>query len=132
MLHDNFIKKIEQESPEFIAIMAILTPLNPYAEKGRKLLCIVNHIVDYYILRDLESDSDIKMPIVYFPLCDEWAQVLCEEFISLKMSLLWGDGTRTGLITSVSLTFLCLKAQIRKNKMRVQSNLGSNVMFQKL
>lgn len=100
MLHDNFIKKIEQESPEFIAIMAILTPLNPYAEKGRKLLCIVNHIVDYYILRDLESDSDIKMPIVYFPLCDEWAQVLCEEFISLKMSLLWGDGTRTGLITS--------------------------------
>lgn len=100
MLHDNFLRKLEQESPEFVAIMTILTPVNPFAEKGRKLLCIVNQIIDYYILREVESNSDIKMPIVYFPLCEEWAQVLCEEFVSIKMSLLWGEGTRTGLITS--------------------------------
>lgn len=100
MLHDNYLRKIEQETPEFIAIMTILTPANPFAEKGRKLLCIVNHIIDYYILREVESNNDVKMPIVYFPLCDEWAQVLCEEFVSIKMSLLWGEGTRTGLITS--------------------------------
>ena len=100
MLHDNFLRKIEQENPEFIAIMTILTPANPFAEKGRKLLCIVNHIIDYYILREVESNNEVKMPIVYFPLCDEWAQVLCEEFVSIKMSLLWGEGTRTGLITS--------------------------------
>lgn len=100
MLHDNFLRKFEQETPEFIAIMTILTSVNPFAEKGRKLLCIVNHIIDYYILREIESNSDIKMPIVYFPLCEEWAQVLCEEFVSIKMSLLWGEGTRTGLITS--------------------------------
>lgn len=100
MLHDNFRRKLEQESPEFVAIMTILTPVNPFAEKGRKLLCIVNHIIDYYILREVESNNDIKMPIVYFPLCEKWAQVLCEEFVSIKMSLLWGEGTRTGLITS--------------------------------
>ena len=100
MLHDNFLRKLEQESPEFIAIMTILTPVNPFAEKGRKLLCIVNHIIDYYILREEGVNCDIKMPIVYFPLCEEWAQLLCEEFVAIKMSLLWGEGTRTSLITS--------------------------------
>lgn len=100
MIHDNFIKMTRQESPEFNALMHILIPLNAYAEEGRKLLCLVNQIIDFYILRYIESIDDIKMPIVYFPLCEEWAQYLCEEFVSLKMSLLWGEGTRTGLQTS--------------------------------
>ena len=100
MLHNNFIKKAEQESLEFKALMNILAPLNAHAEDGRKLMCIVNHIIDFYIMRDVESNADVKMPIVYFPLCEEWAQFLCEEFVSLKMSLLWGEGTRTGLLTS--------------------------------
>lgn len=84
MVHENFIKKIEQESAEFKALMKVLSPLNTNAEKGRKLLCLVNHILDFYILRELESDDDVKMPIIYFPLCEEWAQYLCEEFVALK------------------------------------------------
>lgn len=99
MVHENFIKKIEQESAEFKALMKVLSPLNTNAEKGRKLLCLVNHILDFYILRELESDDDVKMPIIYFPLCEEWAQYLCEEFVALKMTLLWGEATRTKLYT---------------------------------
>lgn len=98
MVHENFIKKIEQESVEFKALMNILSPLNNNAEKGRKLLCLVNHILDFYILRKIESDNDLKMPIIYFPLCEEWAQFLCEEFVALKMTILWGDATRTKLL----------------------------------
>lgn len=100
MVHENFIKKIGQESLEFMAIMNILSPLNEHAENGRKLLCLVNHILDFYILREMDSVEDVKMPIVYFPLCEEWAQILCEEFVTLKMSLLWGEGTRTAIQTS--------------------------------
>lgn len=100
MIHENFIKKIEQESPEFNAIMNILSPINQNAEKGRKLLCLVNQILDFYVHRDFDSDEDVKMPIVYLPLCEEWAQFLCEEFVTLKMSLLWGEGMRTAMQTS--------------------------------
>jgi hypothetical protein len=99
MLHENFIKKVEQESPEFQALMNILSPLNEHFSEGRKLLCLVNHILDFYILSERESD-DVRMPIVYFPLCEDWAQLLCEEFVSLKMSLLWGENTRTDLIST--------------------------------
>ena len=99
MLHENFIKKVEQESLEFQALMNILSPLNEHSSEGRKLLCLVNHILDFYILCERESD-DVRMPIVYFPLCEGWAQFLCEEFVSLKMSLLWGENTRTDLIST--------------------------------
>lgn len=98
MIHENFIKIVQQESLEFKALMNILVTLNAYAEEGRKLLCILNHIIDFYLLREIEGDEDVKMPIVYFPLCEEWAQLLCEEFVALKMSLLWGYGTRTELL----------------------------------
>lgn len=100
MLHDNFIKRINEESPEFQTLMNILTSINVLAEKGRMLLCLVNHIIDFYVLREKDFDDYVKMPIVYFPLCEDWAQQLCEEFVALKMSLLWGDDTRANLINS--------------------------------
>ena len=93
MVHENFIKKIEQETSEFIALMNILSPMQENAEKGRRLLCLVNCILDFYILGDRSAD-DVKMPIIYFPLCEEWAQSLCEDFVTLKMSVLFGDRVR--------------------------------------
>lgn len=93
MVHENFIKTIEHETPEFVALMKILSPMQEFAEKGRKILCLVNHILDFYILGDKLVD-DVKMPIIYFPLCEEWAQSLCEDFLTLKMSILFGDKVR--------------------------------------
>ena len=94
MLHDNFIKTAKQEGPEFKALLNILSSLNLHTKEGRKLLCVLNNIIDYYINREVEYSDDVKMPIVYFPLCEDWAQMLCEEFVALKMSLLWGKSTR--------------------------------------
>ena len=100
MLHDNFIKTAKQESPEFKALLNILSSLNLHTKDGRKLLCVLNNIIDYYINREVEYSDDVKMPIVYFPLCEDWAQMLCEEFVALKMSLLWGKSTRTNILSS--------------------------------
>lgn len=100
MLHDNFIKTTKQESPEFIALLNILSSLNSHTEEGRKLLCVLNNIIDYYIHREIDPSDDVKMPIVYFPVCEDWAQMLCEEFVALKMSLLWGKSTRTNILSS--------------------------------
>ena len=98
MLHDHFIEKTEFETSEFKALMNILAPLNAHSEEGRRLLCLVNQIIDFYIYREVKSENDIKMPIVYFPLCEDWAQLLCEEFVTLKMSLLWGNKVRKDLL----------------------------------
>lgn len=92
-MHSNFENLCNRESLEFKAILSILLRHSDDAQKGRKLLCLVNHILDYYILGNNNS-NDVRMPIVYFPRCDDWAQKLCEEFVALKMSVLFGDTTR--------------------------------------
>lgn len=117
MLHDNFIKTAKQESHEFKALLNILSSLNLHTKEGRKLLCVLNNIIDYYINREVEYSDDIKMPIVYFPLCEDWAQMLCEEFVALKMSLLWGKSTRTNILSSYkSKPFIYLPEKVNKKE----------------
>ena len=117
MLHDNFIKTAKQESHEFKALLNILSSLNLHTKEGRKLLCVLNNIIDYYINREVEYSDDVKMPIVYFPLCEDWAQMLCEEFVALKMSLLWGKCTRTNIISSYkSKPFIYLPEKVNKKE----------------
>lgn len=116
MLHDNFIKTAKQESHEFKALLNILSSLNLHTKEGRKLLCVLNNI-DYYINREVEYSDDVKMPIVYFPLCEDWAQMLCEEFVALKMSLLWGKSTRTNILSSYkSKPFIYLPEKVNKKE----------------
>lgn len=117
MLHDNFIKTAKQESHEFKALLNILSSLNLHTKEGRKLLCVLNNIIDYYINREVEYSDDVKMPIVYFPLCEDWAQMLCEEFVALKMSLLWGKSTRTNILSSYkSKPFIYLRHKVNKKE----------------
>ena len=117
MLHDNFIKTAKQESHEFKALLNILSSLNLHTKEGRKLLCVLNNIIDYYINREVEYSDDVKMHIVYFPLCEDWAQMLCEEFVALKMSLLWGKSTRTNILSSYkSKPFIYLPEKVNKKE----------------
>lgn len=117
MLHDNFIKTAKQESHEFKALLNILSSLNLHTKEGRKLFCVLNNIIDYYINREVEYSDDVKMPIVYFPLCEDWAQMLCEEFVALKMSLLWGKSTRTNILSSYkSKPFIYLPEKVNKKE----------------
>lgn len=117
MLHDNFIKTAKQESHEFKALLNILSSLNLHTKEGRKLLCVLNNIIDYYINREVEYSDDVKMPIVYFPLCEDWAQMLCGEFVALKMSLLWGKSTRTNILSSYkSKPFIYLPEKVNKKE----------------
>lgn len=117
MLHDNFIKTAKQESHEFKALLNILSSLNLHTKEGRKLLCVLNNIIDYYINREVEYSDDVKMQWLYFPLCEDWAQMLCEEFVALKMSLLWGKSTRTNILSSYkSKPFIYLPEKVNKKE----------------
>ena len=55
--------------------------------------------------------------LTYFPLCEDWAQMLCEEFVALKMSLLWGKSTRTNILSSYkSKPFIYLPEKVNKKE----------------
>ena len=58
-------------------------------DKERSFLSVVNQIIDYYIQRD---DPSLRIPVVYFPICNENSQELCEEFVSLKLGLFGNMG----------------------------------------
>ena len=69
------------------------------------------------MVTEVEYSDDVKMPIVYFPLCEDWAQMLCEEFVALKMSLLWGKSTRTNILSSYkSKPFIYLPEKVNKKE----------------
>ena len=51
-------------------------------DKERRFLSVVNQILDYYI--DREGDS-LKIPVTYFPICNEDSQEVCEEFVTIKL-----------------------------------------------
>ena len=94
MISDNFKRIVQQKTEDFSKLLSLMQ--NNHKEKGEKLLCLLNHIIDFYIYQneeDEESDN-VKMPIIHFPICEEWAQKLCEEFVALKMSVCFGNQTR--------------------------------------
>ncbi len=67
-------------------------------DKERVFLSVVNQILDYYICR---SDDSLKIQTVYFPICNENSQILCEEFVTLKLGLFtnneWRDAVHNVL-----------------------------------
>lgn len=60
-------------------------------DKERSFLSVVNQIVDYYIQR---NDQSLRIPVVYFPICNENSQELCEEFITIKLGLFSNENWR--------------------------------------
>ena len=53
-------------------------------DRVRNLLLTINIIIDCFVDRE---EDDLKIGVVYFPLCDDIAQELCEDFVVLKMGL---------------------------------------------
>ena len=60
-------------------------------EKERSFLSVVNQIIDYYVQRD---DQSLRIPVVYFPICNENSQELCEEFLTIKLGLFSNENWR--------------------------------------
>ena len=83
-----FKQAIEASDPIFESILQIMKigrgedrfDIN----KERRFLSVVNQILDYYI--DREGDS-LKIPVTYFPICNEDSQEMCEEFVTIKLGL---------------------------------------------
>lgn len=99
-----FKQVIEKSDPVFESILEIMKMGRGVyqfdIDKERKYLLVVNQILDYYIGR---SDSSLKIPVVYFPICNENTQKLCEEFITLKLGLFTNNEWRENVHTQLSI-----------------------------
>jgi hypothetical protein len=49
---------------------------------------MINDIMEYYMNR---NDEDVCYPLLYIPASEPWAQEVCIEFITLKLSLLYNN-----------------------------------------
>lgn len=71
---------INQERGMFADICDIM--LHSKVEDGRKFLCAMNNIVDYYCER--KHEGEINYQIIYVPTCPEWARELLVRFLIHK------------------------------------------------
>jgi hypothetical protein len=82
----NFTQALNIQDPEFESILTImkLKRGNDEIESHRNLLMTINLLLDYYLTRD---DTELRVPILYVPICTNMAQVLSEEFVTIKLGL---------------------------------------------
>ncbi len=71
---------INQERGMFADICDIM--LHSKVKDGRKFLCAMNNIVDYYCER--KHEGEIICQIIYVPTCPEWARELLVRFLIHK------------------------------------------------
>ena len=84
-------------------------------ESLRKLLCTINHIVDFYLEKD---DDELKVIVSYFPLCSEFAQEVSEEFICLKFGLYLNEEWQSIIAKKLNHSFLYVPSDIRTQKQK--------------
>ena len=82
----DFEKALLTVDTNFESILEIIKTQRTPEEIGatRNLLLTINLIIEYYLNRE---DNSLKIPIVYFPLCNQSSQEIAEEFVCLKLGL---------------------------------------------
>jgi hypothetical protein len=81
-----FKKALQTVDSNFEDILRILKlkHIPEEVDSARNILLTVNLIIDYYTNRD---DDSLKLAVAYFPICEEYFQGLCEEFVCVKLGL---------------------------------------------
>ena len=80
---EKFQNLINQERGKFADICDIM--LHSKVEDGRRFLCAMNNIVDYY--NERKHEGEINYQIIYVPTCPEWARELLVRFLIHKTTI---------------------------------------------
>lgn len=112
----DFFKALQNDDPEFENILKImkLKRIPEEVDSVRYLLLTVKSVIDYNLNRE---DNSLRISVVYFPICNEFAQELCEDFVALKMGLYtsheWKDNVCNTLLGGTS---LCISTEVKTGK----------------
>lgn len=122
----DFKKALQTIDTNFESILEIMKLRNEPEQVNsvRNLLLTANLILDYFMNREGE---ELKIAVAYFPVCSEFAQELCEDFVALKLGLYTNREWKNFLCNS-----LC-RQEINANGIKTkkqQSELRENHRFE--
>ena len=79
----------------------------------RGLLLAVNLVIDYFINRE---GDDLKIPVIYFPICNSYSQELCEEFVCLKFGFYSNKERKEFIYNQLKKDFLFVPSDVKTKK----------------
>ena len=137
-MNNNFKNIVNKESRLVDTIIDLM--IHGQKSHARRMLLLLNEIIDFYIYRD---DGDIHFPIVSIPNCPDWAEDVFVEFLVLKLALSYNDKNINKLkaLNGTPITEnnnkLCRWLQKYRNYVRqickadipVNSQYGKNLLF---
>lgn len=86
MISQSFVNHYNLDNSDLNLIINIMC--HPKKEDARRFLCVINDAMDYYMSR---TDDEVRYPLLYIPASEHWAQEVCIEFVTLKLSLLYNS-----------------------------------------
>lgn len=111
----DFKKALQTFDSNFESILEIMKLKNKpeMVDSVRNLLLVVNLVLEYFMNR--ENDK-LKIPVVYFPISQEYTQELCEDFVALKLGLYTNKEWKNDLCNSLSKKELYVPSDIKTKK----------------
>ncbi len=88
-VQDKFHGLLHTESEAFSETCEMM--YHSQVENGRRFLCAMNNIVEYYDKGTQEQGIDINYQIVYLPMCPGWARELLVRFLIHKLAFTSSD-----------------------------------------
>lgn len=111
----DFRNALQSRDSNFESILEIMK-LRKNPEKidsVRNLLLTTNLILNFFMNRE---DETLKIPVIYFPICEEYAQELCEDFVTLKLGLFSNKEWTYTIAQSLSGTEFNIPADVKTKR----------------
>ena len=113
----DFNRALQQTTHNFESILRIMKlRRDPEdVESVRNLLLTVDLIIDYYLNRD--SDS-LRISVSYFPISNEIAQEICEDFVTIKFGFYSSHEWKKSLCKKLISPYMYMPTDVRTQKQR--------------
>ena len=111
----DFNKALNIVDSSFESILEIMKLRNAPEEVDsiRNILLTVNLVIDYYLNRETD---DLKIPVVYFPVCNPCSQELCEEFVCLKFGCYTNQEFKSSLCQKLKKNTMYIPSDVKTKK----------------
>ena len=113
----DFPKALQRVDNNFESILEIMrlrrTPED--VDSVYNLLMTINIIIDYFIDRE---DEELKVAVSYFPIYEDYAQELCEDFVVLKMGLYSNHEWKEFIISQIQRLYFYIPQDVKTKKQR--------------
>lgn len=96
MIDKHFKEHCEYHDPDLDLLIDAM--LHPQKESAKRFLSMINDVMNYYMCR---TDEEVRYPLLYIPASETWAQEVCIEFITLKLSLLYNNFVQNRLYQEI-------------------------------